>query len=57
MIGHLNLAKPNELIHFVAFSDSKKDNVFVYESVLLNIGGGLDLVNGRFTTPKAGVYR
>ena len=51
------MAKPNELIHFVAFSDSKKDNVFVYESVLLNIGGGLDLVNGRFTTPKAGVYR
>ena len=57
VIGHLNLAMPKEFIHFAAVSNSKKDNVFVYETVLLNIGGGLDLVNGRFTTPKAGVYR
>ena len=57
MIGHLNLAKPKEFIHFAAVSNSKKENVFVYHYVPLNKGDGMNGENGRFTAPRTGVYR
>ena len=57
VVGHLNLAKPKEFIYFAAVSNSKKDNVFVYQNVLLNKGDGMNGENGRFTAPRTGVYR
>ena len=57
-IGVLNLAKPKELPHFVAICNSmRRNNVIVYQSVLLNKGGGMNGDNGRFNVPKTGIYR